>query len=154
MAELEADIKQAIEAHLPAQVGKLLQDRLGNVDVLEKLVADYRKKVDRLEAEKKEWGDLDNRERGLFELDKVVRGREAAVTLRENKLEVDQANSRAKAAEDKCAAMFELAKLVFRNPTLTRHSYTNENKNVPGGGGGYPMQVSDSSSKTVTESIE
>lgn len=117
MAELQEDIRTAIEAHLPAQVSGLLVERLRAGDTALAKVAELEQAQKRMVDAALEQGrntkllraELDGWGKRLQDLEQ----REAAVLDAEHRLEV--ADLQRKAEYQRAEAVTEIVRLVFQN---------------------------------------
>lgn len=146
---LEQDIQKAIEANLPAQIGKVLQERLAKVDMLEQQNSQLTLNLEQANEQVAKHYLLDSRTNDLKRATEAVTKREAEVAARE--IKQDLKDAKAAAAEDKCKAIFELAAMAFRNPRVMR--FETESRQEPVGGGQYGT-TNTSSNKTTTETVE
>ena len=114
--DMNADIREAIEKHIPAHLGKVLQGRLALVDGLEANVAqlkgqneEQRILVNDYKGKSQEVARIELEAERLLE---NLRKREAEVAKREIAAEVVEV--RIKAADDRAKAVFALAEIAFK----------------------------------------
>jgi hypothetical protein len=114
-----SEINEIINTHLPAQVGKVLQQRLKQAD---ELTIDLKVKQDMVDALNQT---IKTQKCTIEDLQHQVAQHESRflrdeqLNERERILDVTLANSRATNAEDQTKALFSLMNVVFRNPTVT-----------------------------------
>lgn len=146
---MEQEIKDIIAKHLPAQVGDALKLRLLQADTLE---ADNA----RLTKEKKQLlEDVNRLSDQVINLDHKLKAhsdlamREAAVLLRENKIDVYEANLKAAEAEKRATELHGLVQTVFKSPVY-RTSYINSIDSDYDAQGRYISRTGRPSEKTET----
>lgn len=148
MSQLNEDIKAAIEKQLPAEVGKLLMQRLSeghNAEVELKGTKEYlrqsREKVTELTKQVEDAGNL-------YKLKKELDAREREVEKKEIRIELTEA--RAKAAEEKEAAIQRLVGTVFSNRRIVREM-TRQSPGAPDEYGNRPTEYSEERHTTHEE---
>ncbi len=123
--DMNADIREAIEKHVPSHLGKALQERLATVDGLEADVARL-KKQDELQS--REITKFQQRISTVINLEtqakrdlEAAQRREAEVAKREIATEVVEV--RIKAADSRAQAVFALAEIAFKtvSPGASRY---------------------------------
>ena len=114
--DMNADIREAIEKHIPAHLGKVLQGRLALVDKLEadvvRLNQSANKQDKTLTLLTEQRSRVVERETEVEKMTKELSRREAEVTKREIAAEVVEV--KIKAADDRAKAVFALAEIAFK----------------------------------------
>ena len=146
--ELSEDIRAAIDKNLPAEVGKMLQDRLAKVDELQ---AAFDTSHERHLACIEERDDLKNKlaaHKDLDQRESLSTRRESEVTERERKMELNE--YKVTAAQDAKRDIKELVATVFRNPKIVHSVESNGPVYVPPSGMDQYGSVQQQSTRTVT----
>lgn len=149
---LEADIRQAIEKHLSAEVGTLLKERLAKADKDSKDLASANGGARLLYEECEELKAELKTHRALSEREAVITKREAEVLAREVRHEVLQEKLNGANAVTK--AVYDLTALAFRNPRIMRHETETRAVQIPALPGCYPSSQSLTDTKSVIEQAE
>ena len=129
---MEKEIKEIIEKNLPEQVGKVLRERLED---LENTESDYKrivKELDDLEKINKNLGDIVNAVRKNLEditsTHKSFDDREKEISYRENNVDVHDAEKTAQHAENKVHMLENVLNTVFRSPVYKSTCVTDKKK--------------------------
>lgn len=129
MKELELQIKKAIKADLPAQVGEALTLRLTRADELEKLYADQLKKNETLQSAlydaKKELQDLT----ALKLQETTIResAKDLVLAKLKFKIEVEMKDLQVKTSNEKTDLLNNALGLLMQNPQAVTSIFTSHN---------------------------
>lgn len=126
---MEQDIQKLIEANLPAQVGKVLQERLAKADADAKKIVDLNDLVDR---EKKTRLDFENRLNEALKLNNTAADlvvRKQTLDKRENEIAVKELTYQLISEKDKTKFAQDVALGLVRNIEYRKSAF--DNQNVP-----------------------
>ncbi len=153
MSDMTKEIKEVIAKNLPQQVGEELTKRLQRCDELE---LSNKKLTDELWASHDEVTKLKSRTQTMEQLrarEDVVRTREQAVEKAELRKEVEDLKKDKACADTLTLNMKEMVQVVFKNPTVRKSYYENNQYNQHDSQNG-PNGMYGSDSKKTSSSIE
>ena len=122
MSSLSEELAKTIEANLPAEVSKRLQDRLALLDNLEPETEELRAKVTTLEGQVAKAGYLEGREGLLDEREERLAAAERAIAQERQVTEV-----RTKSLEDRRQDTWRMLELLLQNRVIR----TNIQRDIP-----------------------
>ena len=124
------ELRKVIEANLPSEVGKTLQNRLAEAEKLEvengKLKKENSDLDDQNQALKSENAALKGKSDSVWAQGALNVTKDSELTTRENKLERTLAELRAAESEKRAEGLKEVLGIVFKSPVY-RRSYTEQN---------------------------
>jgi hypothetical protein len=148
---LNNDIVQAIDKHLPNALGEQLRKRLEQLESLERQVNTLDAQTKEAHRRLAEHADIDSKQRALMERTSALDTREAA--LRAKELDHALSAERVKSANERASVAFELARIMFGNKRVWRETVQeDENREVPMPSGAYTHTTSDS--RRTTREVE
>lgn len=150
---MDDDIKAIIAKNLPAQVGDVLKARLTQAENDAKSLTIYKNDLERARAETKELAEYIKTLEFKVKLAGELQVREAAISKREQALELTLAVARAENAEKSTSNLMGLVSSVFRNTVVRENIHRTDSKQVTNPGG-YTTQMPESSTSSHTREVE
>ncbi len=124
MEKMQQDLLQAIEANLPAEVGRNLRKRLEQAEAWESENGTLKRDNKALKKENKEMDDkmidMTGREKMVLDQANANGKKEKELNIRENQFAKDSAEVRATEAEKRADQLKEVLGVVFKSPVYKR----------------------------------
>lgn len=157
--ELDKDVLDTIQKHLPKMAGDALLKRLGEVNALQASLTEAHARVELLERRAKDVEESLAKHAFLEAREKALSAREAELQKTELDFLRKEAGLRAAVAEEKAAVALDLVKTLVRNPVVRRSVTANVPVAVEGSpasqyGSGYGGSVQQHTASQVTTEEE
>lgn len=148
--ELNAEIRAAIDKSLPAQVGQALRARLEQAEANEKALKALGDAKEQLRSQLKTCEKDLAEALELLKTHEMLAVREKKVTEREIRSDLTLLQTKFEASEKSKAELFDLMKVVFKNPTITDSVFGCRNEQNQFGGT-TSMPYNDNRTRTITK---